>query len=79
MIFTITSYSAFDRTIRTTFREAAEVAERFARGVGDLPSTITDQHGCRWIVWAGAQPQLMDCPAVAAGNRCDCDSNSYDD
>lgn len=68
MIFTITSYSAFERTTRDNFDAAAEVAERFAR-VGDLPSTILDEHGCRWTVWAWGQPTLQECPGIG---RCDC-------
>jgi hypothetical protein len=72
-VFTITSYSAFERTTRDFFEDAVDVAHRFA-AVGGLPSTITDKHGCTWRVWHGEAPaQLVECPGERTSVlRCDC-------
>ena len=74
--YTITDYSAAHTTMRKTFAEAREVAHGYFYGQGMLTVTIRDSHGCRWN-YNGDGPtavQLMDCPAVANGHPCECDS-----
>jgi hypothetical protein len=78
MRFTITSYNGMHKVERTDFIQATNAAHRFA-SVGDLPSTIVDGHGCRWTVWSGATPELVECPGETYSKerklpvlRCDC-------
>lgn len=54
--YTVTSYSAFRKTERIReFSVAIEVANHYA-AEGNLPSTIMDEAGNRWVVWSGQNP-----------------------
>jgi hypothetical protein len=70
--FQVTSSGAFTQMAATTFEGARAEAERIAR-TSNLPSEITDQHGCRWVVYGNGTFD-EHCPAVDAGRSsfCEC-------
>jgi hypothetical protein len=69
--FQVTSYGAFTQAAATTFEEARVEAERIAR-TSNLPAEITDQHGCRWVVYGNGTFD-EHCPAVEAGRSAFCE------
>lgn len=66
--FTVTDYPGLHARGFEMFPSAVEQAVEYA-SVGGNPATVTDRHGCRWVVYAGGQVELKECPSTSP---CEC-------